>query len=89
MSDSIPRERVLTELRALREVTQELGRRLDTLIGDIDGDAKSDPRIVEIARRAIAELRAKQHTKVSPVLAARNADKLGGSSGRGKGRLPK
>jgi hypothetical protein len=65
VSNPFPRERVLEELRALREATQALHHRLDALIGELDGDAASDPRIVEIARRAIAELRAKQRHRTS------------------------
>ena len=63
MSDPFPRERILEELRSIKDASQELHRRIETLIGQIDGEPTSDPRIVEIARRAIAELRAKQRQK--------------------------
>jgi hypothetical protein len=64
----------MEELLALREATQALHRRLDALIGDLDGDAASDPRIVEIARRAIAELQKKQRRTAAPVV--RNVQQL-------------
>jgi hypothetical protein len=63
VSDPFPRDRILEELHALRDATRELHRRLEALIGEVAGEAPADPRIVEIARRAIEELRAKQRAR--------------------------
>lgn len=85
---------MLEELRALREATQALHRRLDVLIGDLDGDAASDPHIVEIARRAIAELREKQRHRGVTGKVVRNVQHQSGAasprrSGEGSSRGPR
>lgn len=81
----------------MREATQALHRRLDALIGDLDGDAASDPRIVEIARRAIAELRDKQRQRGASGKLVRNVQQQSAdaspprsreSSSRGPRRQP-
>ncbi len=68
VSESFPRDRVLQELHALRDASRELHRRLEALISEVAGETVADPRIVEIARRAIEELRAKQRARrLTPV----------------------
>lgn len=54
---SVSYDRVLRELHALRDASQALSQRLDALIGEVAGPKTADPRIAEIANRAIAELR--------------------------------
>lgn len=71
VSESIPRDRVIQELHALRDASRELQRRLDALIGEVEGETTSDPRVVEIARRAIEELRAKQRARRLPTALVR------------------
>lgn len=63
---SVSYDRVLQELRALREVSQQLSLRLDALIDEVEGPPAVEPRIAALAQRALAELRSKPSQAATP-----------------------